>query len=323
MKQLTQIFNKVVMVLTLSMALVLGGCAMPSFQASLSSLDFNIDATSYVVRAGETVDSIAFRHRLSGQELARINPGVDLYNLRPGTVINIRQPISTSNRQIPSGTEYARVEGELRTAPDQYDQAVSYPTTRNQPQVLVGTAVSDRTLLGAEPDYTRSLPPMREGTYTTDGFPVEEVMDENFQIPESREVVNDVVTPELDDFVGVWKWPTDGNVARTFNPSRPNGRAIDIVGMVGQDVRAVSDGRVIFAGRDPSNVGKVVIVKHAGDYVSVYSHTKDLYVSTNDTVKAGDPIASLGANPDGESMLRFELRRAGKPLNPMQILPPV
>jgi lipoprotein NlpD len=291
---------------------------LPAWQGNLSSLDFAIDATSYVVRAGETLDSIAYRHGLSEQALARINPGVDIYNLRPGEVINIRQPAATSNRQIPSGNEYSRAEGEFAITGDRFDEALSYPTQQAQARVLVGTDLTDETLLSNEPDFARALPPMREGTFTEQGFPVEEVLGEDYQIPDSPQVVKE----QLDQFVGEWKWPTQGDVARTFDPSRPNGRGIDIVGLVGQDVLAVSDGRVIFAGRDPSNVGKVVIIKHAGDYISVYSHTKDLYVAIDETVKAGDPIASLGANPNGESMLRFELHREGKPLNPIRILPP-
>jgi len=112
-------------------------------------------------------------------------------------------------------------------------------------------------------------------------------------------------------------------IAREFDASKPNGRGIDIAGAPGQDVYAARDGVVTFSGRDPSGIGKLVIVKHVDDYLSIYSHTQNLFVSENDSVKAGDPIASLGANANEEAMLRFELRKNGKLLNPIKYLPPL
>ncbi|MBX2880284.1 MAG: peptidoglycan DD-metalloendopeptidase family protein [Granulosicoccus sp.] len=306
--------------------LLLSSCqSMPAIQGNLNSLDFSLDGTSYIVRAGETGESIAFRHRLTTEQLASINPGVNLSNLAPGTLINIRQPVQTSNRLVANSRTtdaeagYDRIQGELVRSDTGYDQAIAYPTQTIRPEVIVDTPLSDPTLLGAEPDYARSLPPMRVGTYTESGYPVEEVLDENYQIPQGAQPTQN----QMPQPASQWYWPTRGHLARTFDPSRPNRRGIDIVGEIGQDVYAAADGRVIFAGRDPSNVGQLIIIKHDGDLVSVYSHTKDLFVSVDDSVRAGDAIASLGPNPNDESMLRFEVRREGKSLNPMQMLPEV
>lgn len=295
--------------------------SVPAIQGRLSALDFDLDSPSYVVRAGDTAPSIAFRYRLSEQELARLNPGVDLRRLAPGMQVYVRTPYQSVERvaanRLPG---FSGPQGEFNpsvSSNQRFDGARTSPTLRSQPQVIVGTAVSDSTLLGSRDDYVNRLPPMRVGTFDENAFPVEEVVSNDYQIPETSPLAN----MASDSANSMWRWPTIGRVARTFNPARPNGRAIDIAGMVGQNVVAVADGTVIFAGRDPSNVGKVVIIKHANDYISVYSHTKDLNVATNETVKAGDTIASLGANPDDESMLRFELRRNGTPLNPLQILP--
>lgn len=336
--------------------------SVPAFQSRLRALNFDLDSPSYVVRAGETGASIAYRYRLSEQELARLNPGVDIQRLAPGMEVYVREPYQPRPRATANRSGFTASQGEFAASAQRYEDARSYgdvrgyrdargygdirgyeetgrsvvahrlpsartsPTLRAQPQVIAGTAVSDRTLLGSSNDYANSLPPMRVGTYDDNSFPVEELVSNEYQIPGDGLEGNDEAIA-LDNGLSTggensWRWPTGGRVTRTFNPGRPNGRAIDIAGMVGQDVVAVSDGRVIFAGRDPSNVGKVVIVKHANDYVSVYSHTKDLFVSTNDTVEAGDTIASLGANPDEESMLRFELRRGGEPVDPLRRLPP-
>ncbi|MFK7893571.1 MAG: peptidoglycan DD-metalloendopeptidase family protein [Granulosicoccus sp.] len=359
-------------------ACLLSSCtSLPSLQASLNALDMTIDSTGYVVRAGETAQSIAFRHRLPQGELARLNPGINMSSLAPGTVLNIRPVQASAIRTVPAAAQaapprtgsvpslssvprvssvprqpvystrerliaerassYGTVPGQIAAGTPGYSTesefragrsatgAITSPTRIAQPQVVVPAAVSDQRLLARPEDYSVGLPPMRAGTLTTDGYPVEEIVGNDYQIPSGSQagVVAGAAGVQLAAAAsGQWRWPTNGQVARAFNPSRPNGRAIDIAGVVGQDVVSVADGLVVFAGRDPTNVGKVVIIRHADDFISVYSHSRDLYVSTNDTVKAGDPVASLGPNPDDESMLRFELRKSGVPVNPMQVLPP-
>lgn len=328
-----------------------------------------IDSSGYVVRAGETAQSIAFRHRLPPGELARLNPGVNISNLVPGTVLNIRSLQATGIRTVPAAqkatsprtarvqrqpvyserdrllAERERLYGtdarQIAAGTAGYSTASEYPSGRSvtgavtsptridQPQVVVPAAISDQRLLARPEDYSTGLPPMRTGTLTTDGYPVEEIVDNDYQIPFGTQsavagAAGATAGAQLATAApGKWRWPTAGQVARAFDPSRLYGRTIDIAGVVGQDVVAVADGLVVFAGRDPyRGVGKVVIIRHADDFLSTYSHTRDLYVSEGETVKAGDPVASLGPNPDEESMLRFELRKSGVPVNPLQILPP-
>jgi len=111
-----------------------------------------------------------------------------------------------------------------------------------------------------------------------------------------------------------------GKLARDYDPQRVNGRGIEIVGMPGQEVRAARNGVVNWVARSPDGVGKVVIVRHDDDYLSIYSNAQDLFVSMNDTVRQGDPIASLGANANDEPLLRFEISKDGNLLNPMDFL---
>ena len=127
---------------------------------------------------------------------------------------------------------------------------------------------------------------------------------------------------QLQGYVGEWTWPTDGAVARGFAPERIGGQGVDIAGVPGQDVRAALDGTVVYSGRDLSGGGNLVIVRHGDDLMTTYSHADALFVTEDDRVSAGDPIASLGWNSERESVLRFEVRRDGNPLDPMAFLPP-
>jgi lipoprotein NlpD len=80
------------------------------------------------------------------------------------------------------------------------------------------------------------------------------------------------------------------------------------------------DGQVAYSGKDPSGSGNLVIVRHENSLLTAYSHCRDLYVAEGDSVRAGDPIGTLGWNSRQESVLRFEVRQDGNSLNPMNFL---
>ena len=118
-----------------------------------------------------------------------------------------------------------------------------------------------------------------------------------------------------------WVWPTWGEIAREFAPTEAGGHGIDIAGIPGQEIHAASGGTVAYAGRDLSGGdGKLIIIRHHSGLMSTYSHARQLFVAEDDVVRAGDVIASLGANAQNESVLRFEVRQDGNPLNPMNFL---
>lgn len=157
-----------------------------------------------------------------------------------------------------------------------------------------------------------TLGPQREPRRASESRPVAQVRDDTRVAALAR---------DSEGFAGRWYWPTDGEVARGFRPDQVGGQGVDIAGMPGQDVRAAMDGTVVYSGRDLSGVGNLVILRHPDNLLSTYSHADELYVAEDDVVRAGDPIASLGANENRESVLGFEIRRDGNPLNPLEFLP--
>ncbi len=94
-------------------------------------------------------------------------------------------------------------------------------------------------------------------------------------------------------------------------------KGIDIDAPIGEEVRAVETGKVVFADRF-SGYGKMMIVDHGQRYYTVYAHLSDLLKNSGDTVRRGEPIALVG---DSDSLagarLYFEIRKDGKPLDPM------
>lgn len=93
-------------------------------------------------------------------------------------------------------------------------------------------------------------------------------------------------------------------------------KGIDIDAPLGEEVRAVETGKVVFADRF-SGYGKMMIIDHGQRYYTVYAHLADLLKNSGDTVRRGEPIALVG---DSDSLagarLYFEIRKDGKPLDP-------
>lgn len=118
-----------------------------------------------------------------------------------------------------------------------------------------------------------------------------------------------------------WSWPSQGRLLHGFDPDQPGGKGIDIAGRLGQDVTAAANGWVVYSGSGLMGYGQLVIVKHDKSILSAYGHNGKLLVKEGDAVRAGQVIAAMGENGASGPMLHFEIRRDGKPVNPLEYLP--
>jgi lipoprotein NlpD len=117
-----------------------------------------------------------------------------------------------------------------------------------------------------------------------------------------------------------WRWPVNGGTATLT--SRPNGgQGLMVSGRLGEEIHAAAAGRVVYTGSGMLGYGQLVIVKHNEAYLSAYGHTQSVVVQEGDAVAAGQRIATMGAGPQGEAMLYFEIRINGTPGNPLAFLP--
>lgn len=114
-----------------------------------------------------------------------------------------------------------------------------------------------------------------------------------------------------------WQWPTEGTVPRTSAKIR----ALSIEGQDGQVVRAAAAGKIVYAGNGLTRYGNLIIVKHDEEFLSAYAHNKSILVKEGEQVIKGQVIAKMGKRPDGKALLHFEIRRDGKPVNPLIYLP--
>ena len=117
-----------------------------------------------------------------------------------------------------------------------------------------------------------------------------------------------------------WLWPTDGKLLSTFLASKLDRRGIDIGGQAGQPVRAVADGRVVYSGNGLAGYGNLIIIKHSDTYLSAYAYSQERLVQEGMVVETGEIVARMGQK-DKTAKLYFEIRRNGKPVDPLKYLP--
>ena len=120
---------------------------------------------------------------------------------------------------------------------------------------------------------------------------------------------------------GKWQWPAEGRVDAEGARARPGDYGLRILGQRGQDVVASDGGKVMYAGDGLKAYGLLVIVQHSPQWLSAYGHNEKILVREGEEVRAGQPIATMGVGPGNAAMLHFEIRRDGKPIEPVGLLP--
>ena len=116
-----------------------------------------------------------------------------------------------------------------------------------------------------------------------------------------------------------WQWPLKGKITKTFAQSGNKG--IDISGKSGLRVRAAEAGKVVYSGHGLAGYGNLIIIKHNDDYLSAYANNRKLLVKDKEIVKKGQAIAEAGNDTGYKTSLHFEIRKNGKPVNPVLYLP--
>ena len=116
-----------------------------------------------------------------------------------------------------------------------------------------------------------------------------------------------------------WLWPAQGTPIAGFDEVKNKG--IDIAGKAGDPVLASADGRVVYSGAGLRGYGNLIILKHNNTYLTAYAHNQTLLVKEDQSVSKGQKIAEMGNSDADRVKLHFEIRRQGKPVDPVKYLP--
>jgi murein DD-endopeptidase MepM/ murein hydrolase activator NlpD len=120
-----------------------------------------------------------------------------------------------------------------------------------------------------------------------------------------------------------FRWPVRGRIISGFG-TKPNGERNDGINLAvpaGTSVKAAEAGTVIYAGNELQGYGDLILIRHAGGWVSAYAHNSKMLVKRGDTVRRGENIATAGMTGSVSSpQVHFELRKGSKPVNPLDYL---
>ena len=118
---------------------------------------------------------------------------------------------------------------------------------------------------------------------------------------------------------GKWNWPAEGKLVGKFSPdSGSNG--IQIAGLGGSPIKATAAGQVVYVGEGLRGYGKLIILKHSEKYLSAYAHNEKIMVEESQMIESGQQIATMGSSGTESTMLHFEIRKDGKPRDPLTFL---
>ena len=122
-------------------------------------------------------------------------------------------------------------------------------------------------------------------------------------------------SPATEGFI----WPAKGKVIAAFEQTR--GKGVDIDGRVGDPIVASAKGKVTYVGSGIRGLGKLLIIQHSDEYLTVYAHTSQILVKEQQVVERGQKVAEIGTSDADRPMLHFQIRKLGRPLDPKQFLP--
>ena len=122
---------------------------------------------------------------------------------------------------------------------------------------------------------------------------------------------------------GSFVWPLKGKVLLLFGPQE-GGRyndGINIAGAAGSPVVASETGIVAYVGNDLEGLGNLILIRHAGGWVTAYAHQDSVLVERGAQVRKGDVIGLAGASGNVDRpQLHFEIRKGTEAVDPIQYL---
>lgn len=317
--------------------LMLAGCGTNSRIPEIREASFNrtapaaaADAT-HEVRLGDTLYSIAWRYNVDYHDLARWNDIQPPYPLRAGQKLRLSVPVAapaanaaqvkplqhsdTMSASTNSADDNWLISSPV-VAPNSVDTSNANATSvaQNSAPKEGDSAVSAGSASSTTKNSVGTVPVVKQPD-----APAPSAVKDSAAAPAVKEEKSPQAPPQ--EASTAWIWPTKGTVVGRFSDPSEITAGLDIAGQKGQPVLASRSGTVVYAGNSVRGYGNLVIIKHDDHFLSAYAHNDALKVKTNDTVKAGQIIATMGDTEADRSKLHFEIRQDSQAKDPQQFLP--
>ena len=317
---------------------VLAGCASaPPAPVLESAPDLPVEKPeptvrrpdTHIIRGGETLIGIALEYGLDYQELALWNGIANPDQIDSGDIIRLSPPASApqsapvvraTTSPAPTIAPVSPVAAPSIAAAD----AATNAATNAAAIVPIAPAPS-----AAETPAPRGNAPIKDEpvaakyAYSEQNFkkligkpPASTIQNASFTAPPTASAAAPSQTRQR--FNVSWSWPVTGKLIGKFSETS---KGIDISGVKGNPIYAVADGKVVYTGSGVKSYGRLIILKHENDYLSAYAHNDTILVKEGQQIARGEQISTIGDSGATQPMLHLEIRKSGKPLDPLQVLP--
>lgn len=252
---------------------------------------------TYTVQAGDTLYGISFRAGLSYREVAAWNNIVEPYTVKIGQRLVFQAP----NTSVAATPTIIASSNANEVKPVEINQVPVKPPVVNTAPTLATPVVPIATVVKPPVPTAPTAPAVMAANEKP-------VLPPEIKVPENPGAMS-------------WRWPSEGTVIARYVQGDTSQQGINIGGKSGQAVKASSDGTVVYSGAGLVGYGELIIIKHNNEWLSAYAHNRRRLVAEGTKVKAGDVIAEMGRTGTMRDMLHFEIRRNGKPVDPLLYLP--
>ncbi len=264
----------------------------------------------YVVMTGDTVSEIAQRFGLTMGQVVSLNGLSDADHIFAGQVLRVQRGSASQ------GPVYLVRRGDNLSTIAALHGTSTAELMRANPGV-----VPSRLAVGSQ----LSLPDRKTGSTRTvvaaAAPPSPAPMPQQVAKAPTRPVLTEAQPPTLSGYGFVW--PVSGPVVSEFGryPNGVRNDGINISAPVGTAVRAAENGIVIYAGEEIKALGRMLLVRHEGDYLTTYAHLDEIRAEVGERVQRGQTIATVGRSGRVDSpQLHFQLRVGTEPLDPSRHL---
>ncbi len=247
----------------------------------------------YVVKPGDTVASIARAHGATGKQIAEAN-GLQNGRLKAGQTIVLPAGAQPQRRAYASAQD--------RAAPP---PGPSIPAPAPLPQGDGPAAKGAAPAPGPAP--LQPPPAARTAEYT----------------PAKEQTCEAALLNPLPRMSETFRRPVEGKTIAMFGPQKDGtvNEGVTISVPKGTPVKAAENGVVAYVGDELPGYGNLILIRHAGEYVTAYAHADTILVKKCDAVKRGQTVATAGTTGDAsQPQLHFEIRKNSKPVDPMPLL---
>lgn len=290
----------------------------------------------HVIQTGDTMFSIARKYGLEYRELAAWNNIVNPTSIRLGDTLRLTRPDSP-NSPIVGMTEPANpvTPTTNSTTPLTAGEVITTPLMVTPP-IVVEKPLINSAAMKVEPKagklaYTdqayAKLLAESGGVAATPALPLSTtVAPATSTLPTPSVTPPPAVTPPVSATVPAaaagempnWAWPVKGKILTTFTETT---KGIDIAGTRNKPVLAAAAGKVIYNEAGLRGYGRMIIIKHNEQWLTAYAHNEKILVQKDQQITQGQKIAEMGSSDTDSVKLHFEIRKQGKPVDPMKYLP--